>query len=316
MTDLYDDAAALPRLLRADHRSRQLGEPPPRQLPARWATTSGHLHRPARGQQPLTGQPGELLRIVRKTLRVVSPAAVVAHHTAAQLHGFGVLPGTGVHIAVPRGTPVPQRRGVKAHESSLPFGELAEICGLACLPAARVAVDLARTLPRPDALAVLDAALRAGAVTHDSLAAELVRHDRLRGIRQARELTAIASPRAECRQETHLRLVLHDGRLPPATAQLSVIDDWGVERHRMDLGYQRQQVGIEYDGTAHLDRRGSRLDPRRHEWLAAQGWSVRYVSDDDLYRRPDLLVAAIRATLARRSWWRPAFSPRPRTATG
>ncbi|MEV7228957.1 MULTISPECIES: DUF559 domain-containing protein [Polymorphospora] len=312
MTDLYDAAAALPRLLRAEHRphpARSL----PRPAAVRWTASTGHLHqaRPDPQARP------DLLDVVRGTLRVAPPAAVAAYHTAAQLHGFGVVPVRAVHVAVPSGTPVPQRRGVTAHESKLPFGELTEVCGLPCLPAPRTAVDLARTLPRPDALAVLDAALRSGAVTAETLGAELLRHDRLRGIRQARELAAIASPLAECRQETHLRLVLHDGRLPAPTPRLGVSDEWGVERHRTDLGYQRQRVGIEYDGIAHLDRRGSRLDPRRHDWLTRQGWTIRYVSDDDLYRRPDLLVAAIRATLTRRSWWRPRrYTEAPHAAAG
>ncbi|MEV0394559.1 hypothetical protein [Polymorphospora rubra] len=312
MTDLYDAAAALPRLLRGAGPPHPTGSLPP-PAAVRWESATGHLHRSRSAPQ---ARP-DLLDVIRGTLRVTPPAAVVAHHTAAQLHGFGVVPVRSVHVAVPGGTPVPQRRGVTAHESVLPFGDLTEVCGLPCLPAPRTAVDLARTLPRPDALAILDAALRSGAVTVETLTAELVRHDRLRGIRQARELAAIASPLAECRQETHLRLVLHDGRLPAPAPQLGVADEWGVERHRTDLGYLRQRVGVEYDGIAHLDRRGSRLDPRRHDWLTRQGWTIRYVSDDDLYRRPDLLVSAVRATLTRRSWWRPRpYAEVPRSATG
>jgi very-short-patch-repair endonuclease len=230
-------------------------------------------------------------------LRRLLPAhACFALNTAAELHGFGVLQSEAVHVMVPAGSAVPDIRGVASHQSRLPLAPV-ELFGLPCLPAARCAVDLARTARRPDALAVLDAALRNGATSRDELAEEVLHHGRLRGIRQARQLVDLADPRAECRQESQLRLVLLDAKLPPPEPQLWVPDDWGDPYFRLDLGWRDQRVGAEYDGASHLDRNRLRHDRDRHNWLETRGWRMRYFTDRDLYRRPSHIVAVIRAAL-------------------
>jgi hypothetical protein len=227
---------------------------------------------------------------LRAAVRVLPPAAVLTHHTAAMLYGFGVVPTDELHVTLPAGEPLPQRRGIAAHGAVLPFADVRDVRGLRCLAPARCAVDLARQLGRLDALAVLDAALRVGACTADDLAYEVSRHDGLRGVRQARELVRLADPRARCRQESHLRLVLHDGLLPAPEPQLAVLDDTGRVRCRIDLGYPEERVGVIYDGD-------SRLDQPRHNWLETRGWRMRYFTDADLYSEPDQLVQTVRAAL-------------------
>jgi hypothetical protein len=232
-------------------------------------------------------------RDLRAVQRLLPPDGAFSHQTAAALLGFGVLPSTTLHVTVPAGGGVPRRRGITAHQSALPLDDIVEAYGLRCLAPARCAVDLARGLPRPDALSGLDAALRAGVCTPESLAAEVVRHDGLRGVRQARELIPLADPLARCRQETHMRLLLHDGKLPAPRLQLAVVDRSGAERYRLPLGYEEARVGIEYDPDTPADR-AERL---RYRWLADAGWRMRYFTDDDLCRRPAALVQMVRATL-------------------
>jgi very-short-patch-repair endonuclease len=275
MTDLYDQAASLPLLLRGDR------------TPRRWAA------RRFRGAYLLGCAPADLLDRLRAALLVLPASSVLSHHTAALLYGFGVLPSRDVHVIVPAGSAVPQRRGIAAHECVLPIEEVVEVCGLPCVSPARCATDLARAAPRHDALAVLDAALRAEACKPDDLLAETARHDRLRGVRQARELMPLASPLAECRQETHVRLLLHDARLPMPQPQLAVVDRWGVERHRIDLGYEEEQVGLELQ----LGSEERRRDHHRHNWLAANGWRLRYFTEADIYHQADRLVQTVRAAL-------------------
>jgi hypothetical protein len=169
-----------------------------------------------------------------------------------------------------------------------------------CVPPARCAIDLARMSRRLDALPVLDAVLRSGLVTADFLAVEVDRHHGLRGVRQARELVPLADGRAECRQESQLRLVLIDGKLPRPDVQIWVCDAGGVPRFRLDLGYEGRKVGVEYDGMSHLDRERFRYDRDRANWLDTQGWTMRYFTDRDLYRRPEYIVDSVRAALAAR----------------
>jgi very-short-patch-repair endonuclease len=184
------------------------------------------------------------------------------------------------------------------HQAVVPIGTPVIVGGLPCVPPDRCAIDLARTSRRLDSIAVLDAALRSGRCSPESLATELWHHGGLRGVRQARELVPLADPRAECRQESQLRLVLIDGRLAVPQVQIWVDDEWGEPRYRLDLGYEDLKVAGEYDGSSHLDRDRMRADRHRHNWLASRGWIMRYFTDVDLYRRPPHIVATMRDAIA------------------
>ncbi|MBO4210893.1 DUF559 domain-containing protein [Micromonospora echinofusca] len=255
---------------------------------------------------------GELLRIRRgvyadgpadeedqlRALFLQLPAeSVLARQSAARRQGFGVLREDAVHIQLPQTVARPRLPGVAVHHAVLPLPEPVMVDGIPCVPPARCAVDLARTVRRIDALPVLDAALRTGLVTPDHLLAEVGRHRGLRGVCQARQLVPYADGRAECRQESQLRLVLVDGGLPVPEPQIWVPDEAGVPLYRLDLGYRKRRVGIEYDGVSHLDRDRLRHDRARMNWLAAQGWAVRYFTDRDLYRRPGHVVQTVAALL-------------------
>lgn len=262
---------------------------------ARSRLDAGELLRADRGVYA-TGplEPDDRLRAL--FLRLPT-GALLSHHSAAQLFGFGVLAANGVHVLIPVGTQRPQLRGVITHEAILPVPEPVIMAGVPCVPPARCAIDLARAARRMDALAILDAALRSGVCEWAELSGEVLRHDRLCGVRQARELCQLADGRAECPQESHLRLTLVDGRLATPEPQVWVSDERGTGRYRLDLAYRERRVGIEYDGRSHTDRDRLRADRIRMNWLAASGWRVRYFTDHDLYQRPSGIVATVRAAL-------------------
>ncbi|MDZ5447971.1 DUF559 domain-containing protein [Micromonospora sp. 4G57] len=223
--------------------------------------------------------------------------AMLTMQSAARRHGFGVLPEGAVHVQLPPRLARPRLPGLIVHHSVLPVRPVI-VGGLPCVPAAQCAVDLARTARRMDALPVLDSALRSGAVGADDLLTELPLHRTLRGIRQARQLVPLADGRAECRQESQLRLLLIDAGLPVPEPQIWVHDEYGISRFRIDLGYRERRVGVEYDGLSHLDRERLRHDRDRVNWLDASGWRMRYFTDRDLYRRPAHIIATVRAALA------------------
>ncbi|MET8530194.1 DUF559 domain-containing protein [Micromonospora sp. NPDC005172] len=235
--------------------------------------------------------------LLRALLLRLPDGAMLARQSAARRHGFSVLRDDLVHVQLPATVPKPRLPGVVVHRTVLPVRPVL-IRGLPCVPAARCAVDLARAARRLDALPVLDAALRSGAVSHDDLLAEVSAHDALRGVRQARQLIPLADGRAECRQESQLRLILIDGGLPAPEPQLWVTDGFGIRLYRLDLGYRERRVGVEYDGLSHLDRDRLRHDRERVNWLDAAGWRMRYFTDRDLYRRPEYIRATIRRALS------------------
>lgn len=302
MSDVYGEAAKLPGQLRGSgspQRYADLRATGATRDHVRWRVRANRLSRPFHGVLLDHDRDPDLLDRLYAAMLVLPDGAAVGFQTAAALHGFGVLRSRTLHVVVPRGIAVPQIRGISAHEAVLPF-EPGELLGLPCLPAARTAVDLARVVRRLDALPILDAALRVEACSQDALLTEVAQHDRLRGVRQARELVPFADPRPECRQESQIRLVLRDGRVPAPVPQLVVADADGLGRCRIDLGYEEEQVGIEYDGESHLDRDRLRSDRSRHNWLESRGWAMRYFTDYDLYRRTDLLVSTVRAALLSR----------------
>ncbi|HEX7744730.1 MAG TPA: hypothetical protein VF462_05665 [Micromonosporaceae bacterium] len=265
----------------------------------RWRRERGRIAHPHHGVY-LSGQgQPEFLDRVRAALLAAPPSAMLGSHTAARLYGFGVSRDDTIHLMVPAGTPFPQRRGITAHQVVVPVGDPVEVLGLPCAPPARCAVDLARCLRRTDALPVLDAALHCEACELADLLREVMRHSGLRGVRQARELIPLADPRAECRQESQLRLLLHDAGIRGLVPQLPVLNDFGVPLYRLDLGDPERRLGIEYDGESHLDRRRLQADRARHNWLQGSGWAMHYFTAYDLYVRPEAIVDAVAS--ARRS---------------
>ena len=297
--DLYENARQAPLLLAGRRNARSTDEMLASGLTRHalhWRTTQGRIRRPQRGLY-LPGE-ADLLDVARAALSVCPPGTVLGYHTAAALLGFGVLASRSVHVVVGPEMAVPQRRGITVHQSVLAI-EPAEALGLPCTPAARCAVDLARVLGRTDALPVLDAALHARACDLDDLLGEVKLHDGLRGVRQVRELVPLADPRAQCRQESQLRLVLHDGGLPGFVPQWPVRDEDGVIRYYLDLANPRTRVAAEYDGSSHVER--LRSDRERHNWLDERGWRMRYFTSWDLYDHPSSIVPRlIRAARERR----------------
>lgn len=233
---------------------------------------------------------------IRALFLRLPPGAALGFQSAAAGYGFGTVPDA-VHVVIPAGTVRPRIRGVRVHEAVVPIVDVDNRVGVPCVPAARCAVDLARTVRRMDALPILDAALRVQACTSADLAVEVLLHERLKGVRQARELIALADPRAECPQESQLRLVILDAGLPAPEPQVWVSDVDGTMLYRLDLAYREQRVGLEYDGVSHADRSRMRVDRERMNWLDDHHWTMRYFTDWDLYRRPSYIVAKVRSAL-------------------
>ncbi len=178
---------------------------------------------------------------------------------------------------------------------------------------ARTAFDLARHLPRGQALASLDALMRAAPFVIDDVLLLDGRYPRARGLRQLRELLPLVDGGAESPRETWLRLVLVDAGFPTPRTQIPVYSRWRLIA-RLDMGWEGVRVAAEYDREQHRSDRGQYVrDLRRHRALSRLGWIiVRVIAED---READVIERVTRALrsrgLAGAAWRPPVTAPLP-----
>ena len=222
---------------------------------------------------------------------VLPPDAVLTGVAAAWLHGVPPLQprlrGVPPELVAlrPRGRPLPRRQGMQGATALVHGDEVVDVGGVLALAPARVAVDLARELERPDALAYLDALSRRHALTGEQLAVVLDRQRGARWVEQARELVAITDPRAESPGESWLRLRWYDAGLPRLDLQVPLCRD-GREVFRLDCGLEHLRYAPEYDGEeTHGPDRETHDPERRTRALREFGWFVRPFRAGDVLGR-------------------------------
>jgi very-short-patch-repair endonuclease len=108
------------------------------------------------------------------------------------------------------------------------------------------------------------------------------------GSRRAGATLTLTDPRAESPPESHLRVAIVRGGLPPPVSQFSVIVQ-GYFVARVDLAWPAWRFAVEYDGQWHADRGQLHRDRTRVRELNAAGWYVYPVTREDMYDLPRLI---------------------------
>ena len=143
--------------------------------------------------------------------------AVVSHTSAALLWGLELVVTPAERtVTVTRNRSRATRDGVHVHRSDLDERESVPRDGLRVTTAVRTVVDLARTLPLGEAVAVGDSALRSGAVTRQELRTELAALPAGRGRERVARVVALLDPRSGSVLESLLRVLLAAHGLHPA----------------------------------------------------------------------------------------------------
>jgi len=237
---------------------------------------------------------------------VINDSAVACDRTAAwiwgiDVHSWGELDDVPpIETYVLRGHRPTNRGEVRGGECDLWPVDWVVVGGVKVTTPVRTAMDLGCCLPRRDALAAMDALMRAHEFTHRDMTSLLCRYFRRRGVVQLRELVPLVDPRAESRPESWTRLELIDNGLPIPELQWWVDVD-GVPTYRLDLAYVHARVAVEYNGaethTSAADRARDRL---RRDWLEAHGWIVIVVDRSDFSRTSERFwPGEVAAALAR-----------------
>jgi hypothetical protein len=192
-------------------------------------------------------------------------------------------------------------RGIVARDETLLDDEVTHVEGLPVTTPARTAFDLGRHLPRGQALARLDALMRARPFSMEDVLLIAKRRKGARGIRQLRSLLPLVDGGAASPRETWLRLLFIDANFPKPTTQIPVYDSWELIG-LLDMGWEEFMVAAEYDGDQHrTNRRQYVKDIRRTPKIERQGWiHIRVIAED---YEPDIIDRARRALISR--GWKP-----------
>ncbi|OHW76315.1 hypothetical protein [Mycobacterium avium] len=189
--------------------------------------------------------------------------------------------------------------GVITRNQRLEPDEITRVAGLPVTTPARTAFDLARQRPRGEAVARLDALMRATPFSTAEVLMLAERRPRARGLRKLRAALPLVDPGAASPKETWLRLLLIDAGIPVPATQIPVQQNWRLIAV-LDMGWEDYLVAAEYDGDHHrTNRRQYARDQARLRTLQKLGWIVVRVIAED---KPDDVVRRTRDALTRRGY--------------
>jgi hypothetical protein len=269
------------------------------------------LARPFHGVRDSASAEMTRWRRIRAYQQRMPPAQHFSHVTAALIQGFP-LPlsfesDTQLHVAAIAGAGFPRARGVVGHQA----GELSTVVmasGCRVTSAVDTWCDVATTLSLDDLVAVGDFLItgdepysgRTPAATLRELDAALVARNGRRGIRRLAEALELVRYGSLSRMETLTRLLIVRDGLPEAELNHTIIDSVGRTVAMVDLAFPEWRIAIEYQGDDHREKGRFRRDITRRERIEDQGWTVIYVSADDILRTPQATLARIRSRLLSR----------------
>ena len=243
-------------------------------------------------------EPDSHLRLRGLDLRAGAPVPICLQ-TAAAAYGFDTEGGSDLHVLTPVGHQLRASDGLVIHRRD--GAPLTIVDGRPATAPAWTAIEVARSLRRPRALATLDAALRSGACDERELRLAVERQSGRRGIVQVRELLPLANPAAESPMESESRLVMIDGGLPAPVLQYEIVDRTG-RLWRVDFAWPEYRLAVEYDGFDwHSDPDAFRRDRQKRAALWEAGWTMLSIVADDVRGQPFDLCRRIRVELRPRA---------------
>ena len=190
--------------------------------------------------------------------------------------------------------------GLLVRNEALTDDEITRVAGLPVTTRARTAFDLGRHLRRDEAVARLDALMRASPFSIEDVLLLAKRYRGARGLKSLRIALPLVDGGAASPKETWLRLLYIDAGLPRPTTQIPIVEGRGRLVRMADVGWEDFLVVSEYDGDQHrTDRRQYTKDIRSLRKARSLGWIVDQVIKED---RPAEIVERARAALLSRGW--------------
>lgn len=266
--------------------------------------TSGQLRGPrfrrlfrdcyVRASVPITHE----LRCRGATL-VLPGAAVITGRSAATIRRKRIAwPEDPVQVIAPPEARLGRKTGLLVRRTTIEPGDAERWAYGRLASPERMAIDLLLDRPLPDAVADLDAVLKAGLVDRAQLAA-LLEERSDNGIVLAREAVRLADPSADSLPESRLRVLMVLAGLAPVP-QYWITDEHG-RIAKTDFAFPEFRVAVEYDGDWRDGESWAlNRDRERLNRILAAGWEVIFVTAPML-RNERKLLHLINATLAART---------------
>jgi hypothetical protein len=223
---------------------------------------------------------------------------VIAGAAASALHGAQWVDATEP-IELIAGS-ARRHPGLLVRSETLAPDEITRVAGIPVTTLTRTAFDLARHLPRDEAVTRLDALKYATPYSVEDVMRYAQRYPGARGLKSLRTALPLVDGGAASPRETWLRLLLVEAGLPRPTTQIPVVEGRGRLVRVLDMGWEDFMVGAEYDGDQHrTDRPQYAKDVRVKRKLTNLGWNVTHVIKED---RPEEIVQSVWDAMVSRGW--------------
>jgi very-short-patch-repair endonuclease len=260
----------------------------------------GHVERLLPGVYRIGGSPATARQRAMAAILWLGDEALLSFLTAATLLRFDGCKTAELDVSVPRDIRARGCENVNVHRVlALPPKDRVRVDGLPCTSATRTLIDCASLLGEEALEVAFESARRMGLTSVRALerrAFELCARGRA-GSSAIRALLSHQRPdeRAlQYRLEVKMARLLRQSDLPRPDRQFP------VGEYRLDFAFSPFMHGVECEG---FDYHGSRLawkrDKRRTSYIEAHGWSLTFVSWDDVTLRPDETLRRISLALER-----------------
>lgn len=239
---------------------------------------------------------------------VLTEPAVISHVSAGVIHGLSLLTPElqTLHVTRPGVSASRQEAGIHHHVCALPETHIVELDGWRVTSLARTSIDIARESSLPEAVAVLDSALRLGLPPRE-LTEMFLSCRNWPGARTAARALTFADGRAANAGESWSRVELARLGVAPTEIQRTLYDEDGLVGIA-DFVWDPQRVVGEFDGRLKYNvAEGSSgadaaeilwTEKRREDRIRGLGYEVVRWVYADLFQ-PERLAARVRQALAR-----------------
>ena len=232
-------------------------------------------------------------------------ATVASHRSAARL--FGLAGGTNAFIEITCRRWRRSRYGTLiVHESkALDETDVTVVDGIPTTTVERTLLDLGAVRGYVTVQMAFDRAVSAGLTTWEGVNGTLRRLARSGrpGVTKLRSILEQRSPHTpvpESERETQLLDVMARFGLPPAEPQYEIKDTEGRIVARVDAGYPRHRIAIEYDSDQeHTAPDVLARDNARRNRLIAAGWTVIAARNEDIRSGAMDFCRTVEAALSR-----------------